>query len=240
MKEKILRIVNILFVIVQTTFLGFILFSDADTNNLCFLTVCFGFIHAIPFVKKEKFNLIYLFGLLFTVISDIFLVLRFSKTGAYSDQTVAMTTFSIAQLCYGAYLLLAKENKKVIIIHLTIRIVISLIAVGATLLVLKENSNYLAVVSLFYFANLISNVIFAFTEFKKHTLFAIGLVAFLFCDVFIGLNIAEGTFLTFPENSFLYKLAHPDFNYAWLFYVISQTLISLNLAVKVKWKKEKN
>lgn len=240
MKEKILRIVNILFVIIQTTFLGLILFLDADTNTLCFLTVCFGFLHAIPFVKREKYGVIYVLGLLFTVISDIFLVLRFSKTGAYFDQAVAMTTFSIAQLCYGAFLLLIKEDKKTKVIHLSIRLVLSLVAVGATLIVLKANANYLAVVSLFYFANLITNAILSFTEFKKHTLFAIGLVAFIFCDIFIGLNIAEGAFLTFPETSFLYKLAHPNFNYAWLFYVISQTLISLNLAVKFKWKKEKN
>lgn len=141
MKDKILRIVNILFVIIQTTFLGLILFLDADTNTFCFLTVCFGFLHAIPFVKREKYGVIYVLGLLFTVISDIFLVLRFSKTGAYSDQAVAMTTFSIAQLCYGAFLLLEKEEKKTKVIHLTIRLVLSLIAVGATLIVLKENAN---------------------------------------------------------------------------------------------------
>ncbi len=240
MKEKIFRIISILFVIIQTTFLGLILFLDADTNILCFLTVCFGFLHAVPYVKKEKFNYLYLLGLLFTVISDVFLVLRFQYTKAYSDQAIAMTTFSIAQLCYGAFLLLAKEEKRERIIHLSIRVFLSVIAVGATLLVLKENANYLAVISLFYFANLISNAVFAFTEFKKFTLFAVGLVAFIFCDIFIGLNIAVGSFISVSETSFIYQLAHPNFNYAWLFYVISQTLISLNLAVKFKWKKEKN
>lgn len=240
MKKKMLRIINILFVIVQATFLGLILFLDADVNIFCFLTVCFGFLHAIPFVKKEKYGIAYILGLLFTVISDIFLVLRFTKTGAYSDQAIAMTTFSIAQLCYGAFLLLEKKEKKTKIIHLSIRVVLSVSVVVATLIVLKENANYLAIISLFYFANLITNTILAFTEFKKHPLFAIGLVAFVLCDIFIGLNMAVGTFITVPETSFIYQLAHTKFNYAWLFYVISQTLISLNLAVKIKCKKEKN
>ena len=96
-----------------------------------------------------------------------------------------------------------------------------------TAVVLKENANFLSLISMFYFANLAANIVFSFMQFKLNPLFPIGLTLFSFCDILIGLEMLDN-FMTIPETSFINKINDVQINLAWAFYVPSQTLISLS------------
>ena len=162
-------------------------------------------------------------ALLCTVCADYFLVLRGAE-----QQFLAMLFFSITQLAYAARLFVEDKKPTRRIVHLAARVGFSLLIIAVTLAVLGGGADRVALISMFYFANLTLNVVFAFLQGKKMRLFAIGLALFLCCDVFIGLSLIEG-WLPLTKGGILYALAHPGFNAAWVFYVPSQALLSLSL-----------
>ena len=161
-------------------------------------------------------------GLFCTVLADLFLVVIKPMM-----QLHAMIFFSLTQICYFIIIYLNQENTNKKVIHLIIRITITGISLLATVLVLKENTDALSLISLFYYANLISNIIFSFTINEINIIFSIGLILFACCDLLIGLNIMASSYLPIEEGTLLYFLAHPGFNLAWIFYVPSQVLLSL-------------
>ena len=237
--KSLKNITNTIFIATELVLLCLILFANTNVDLVCFITVCLACIHGGAFVIIRKKDYACICALAFTVISDVFLVLRYTSTGAYSDQAIAMSTFSIAQLSYFAFMFLQTENKKLRTAHVITRIALSTFAVALTLIVLKENANYMLVVTMFYFANLLLNAVFSFVEFKKFNVMAIGFVFFILCDVLIGLSIALGSIIIVPESSFLYRITFSGFNFAWLFYVISQTLLSLYVARAQDFNKAK-
>ena len=111
---------------------------------------------------------------------------------------------------------------------LFIRLGLIAAAEAITVLILKDATDPLAVISICYYVNLIFNIILAFLQFKQYRLFAIGLVFFLLCDTVIGLQVMSGGYLPIPEGSLLDKILSVPFNLAWLFYLPSQVLISLS------------
>lgn len=165
-------------------------------------------------------------ALVTTVCADYFLVVREPRV-----QLTAMLFFSVTQLSYFARLYKEDTNKKRRKVHVLTRIAVSLFALLLTWLVLRENTDAVAMISIFYFANLLLNVLFAFLNFEKPGLLATGLLLFSLCDLFIGLSLIEG-YVPLAEGSFLYHLAHPGFNAAWIFYVPSQALLALSLLPK--------
>ena len=162
-------------------------------------------------------------ALLTTVCADYFLVLRGAK-----EKLVAMLFFSLTQLCYFARIYFTETSKKTRTVHAILRVSLPLLTILVTLLVLGKNADAVALVSMFYFANLLLNVVFAFLLGEKLPLLAIGLLLFACCDVFVGLSLIEG-YLPLAEGSLIYRLAHPGFNLAWVFYVPSQALLALSL-----------
>ena len=92
--------------------------------------------------------------------------------------------------------------------------------------ILKDKFDFLSAISMFYFTNLILNIVLSFFEFKKSPLFAIGLLLFLGCDIFVGLQVANGLYINIPTDSILYNIIFAPFNISWLCYLPSQTLIS--------------
>ena len=131
----------------------------------------------------------------------------------------------IVQFIYGYYLLINdKDHLKISII---IRLVINVILITAGILVLKDNTDFLSMFSVIYLANIISNIIACFLNLKKYYLLLIGLFLFLLCDVYTGLFIADGTYLTYKESGLLYSLVNANFNFTWFFYIPSQTIIAI-------------
>ena len=139
-----------------------------------------------------------------------------------------MIFFSITQICYFIRIYLSQNDRKIRIIHLIVRILLVVIALIATIIVLKENTDLLSLISLFYYANLLVNVVFSFITNKKSLLFSIGLACFAMCDLFIGFSVLNDSYIELKEGTLLYFLANPGFNIAWIFYVPSQTLIALS------------
>lgn len=182
-----------------------------------FISIVLCFVHVLVNAKtNDKFILA---GLGCTVMADFFLVVC-----SPIQQLWGMIFFLIAQSLYAVKLHLANQNKAL----LWARIVLILFALTITVLVLREKTDALALVSLCYYANLIFNIVVAFTRFKQMRLFPIALVLFLLCDTVIGLQVACGGYLPIAEGSLLHRIIFMPFNLSWLFYLPSQVLISLS------------
>lgn len=158
-------------------------------------------------------------GLACTVGADFFLVVCDPI-----QQFWGMVFFLGAQSLYAAMLHRSRPGKTL----LFIRLGLIAAAEAVTVLILKDATDPLAVISICYYVNLIFNIILAFLQFKQYRLFAIGLVFFLLCDTVIGLQVMSGGYLPIPEGSLLDKILSVPFNLAWLFYLPSQVLISLS------------
>ena len=203
-----------------------LIFLTSDLLNawICYSAIILNFVMAMILFKKSKNVFLTEVALLMTCFADLFLVILNPKV-----QLVAMIFFCITQGCYFLRILFNTNSKKQRIFHIGIRAVLSVLGILATFLVLKEKTDALAVISVFYFVNLFLNVVFAFIGCKKSALFAVGLLLFMCCDILIGLNVASGGYLTFTEGTLLAWLAEPPINLAWGFYVPAQVLIVLSI-----------
>ena len=199
---------------------------------LKFSSIVFACLFCIIFAERSYSYLFTQSALVFTLISDYFLVLGIAEV-----KTVAMIFFSCAQICY--FLRLYFEEKRAMLnkIHLIIRISASALILPATALVLGKNCDALALVSMFYYANLILNAIFAYIRFNDSPLFAIGLTLFILCDTVIGLSSLKH-YLPIDKSSLFYKILHPGFDLGWAFYLPSQALLSASLLPHRIAKKE--
>lgn len=225
-------ILSVVFAIIQAINLYLILFDKQSTNLLSLAFIILSASFGIVFSLDKKHYIFLIIAFIFTVIADYFLVIRFQETGDIFDQSAGVTTFIVTQTFYFLFLLFSCDNRKVKIANILTRIVLSIIVLIVAIIVLKEKLNYLVVVSLIYFSFLIINVIFAFIQHKKTGLiFAIGLVFFMLCDILIGLSVVFNAIFEVSTESFIYKLVFHPFNFAWLFYGISQTLIPLSIAL---------
>lgn len=186
---------------------------------------------AFLFFSRTKRYLFTQAALLATVCADYFLVLRGAE-----QKLIAMLFFSVTQLCYFARIYFAENREKRRTVHVILRILVPILTLALTLAVLGKSADAVATVSMFYFANLLLNIVFAFLLGEKPPIFAVGLLLFAFCDVFVGLSLLDG-YLPITKGSFIYRLAHPGFNLAWVFYVPSQALLALSLAPSYKRKK---
>ena len=197
--------------------------TSAEANRIVsFSAVALAAVFVWIYAKRTTEFYLSAAALIFTVIADFFLVLI-----TPTQQIPAMLAFLVVQSCYFVKILRFHGGRVKKTVHISVRAAVSAVAVLITLLVLGEGCDALAVISIVYFANLILNVIFSFIEIKKNALLATGLLLFLLCDIFVGLSMIDG-YLPVMEGSFIYLLAHPSFNAAWLFYVPAQTLLSLS------------
>lgn len=234
--KKSYLIATTIFVVAQIILGVLIQFSSGKTYSwLTISVVALCFIFVLLNFDKKFLNAIMLLTMFFTVCADLFLCGLIENENA---KLIAMIFFNLVQKGYLLRIYFNHQTKKQRIIHLSVRGSIIFIAVIATVLVLKKNVNALAIVSLIYYANLIVNIVFAFMQTKFSILLPLGLVLFILCDTFVGLNVMEELFISFNEGSFLYRLAHPSINVSWLFYVPSQILLALsvreNLFIKRK------
>ena len=162
-------------------------------------------------------------ALLLTACADWFLVLP-----SPPNQLPGMVFFSLAQLAYGARLCLAESSPRRRRVQLWARALLSAAALTATVLVLGKGTDAVALVSMLYYANLILNLILAWTQLPKQAIMAVGLTLFLLCDTLIGLAFLDG-YIPIGEESVIYRIIHPGFDLAWAFYLPSQMLLAVSL-----------
>ena len=223
MKKKIIFAFSIAFGFVELIMLVLILTLKGQAGTiLSFCSIAISFLYSMLFLSKNISNTSTSLALLFATVSDIFLVLVSPRI-----QTVAMTTFSVTQIML-AIRLFCNANKKQKIWQCILRAVFVIIVLIVTVIVLKGKVDYLSVISMFYYSNLIFNVIVAFTQIKKSKLLAIGLLLFLCCDTLVGISTCA-PYISIPKTNILYVMATSSFNWIWLFYLPSQVLIAYSL-----------
>lgn len=158
----------------------------------------------------------------FNTLADVFLIL---VTPAMPIS--AMLCFSVVAALYFLLILFSTESKESVRIHIFVRLALLTVMLFVTLGVLGEAVDFLAVISVLYFTNLILNIIFSALLGPGRILLTVGLVFFAVCDVFVGFSMM-GEYLSISEGTFAYFLAHPGFNAAWLFYVPAQLFLALS------------
>ena len=163
-------------------------------------------------------------GLVLTLFADYFLVLAERQ-----EQIPAMICFSLTQIFYFIRLYNSHESHVSRRVHLLVRVALIAMALLLTVAVLGEGADTLSLVSLFYYANLIMNLIVAFTQTRRSILLPVELALFLLCDTVVGLNVMAESYIQSFDNTALHRLLNPGFNLAWVFYVPSQVLIPLSL-----------
>jgi len=169
-------------------------------------------------------------ALTFTVCADLFLVVL---DGTYEHRVIAMCFFSVTQLAYAARIYL-EEGKIERKIHAIARIAVMSLALVLPFIVLGDGADALSVISVVYFANLVLNAVFAIALCRGNPwglVFAVGLILCVGCDVFVGFGNIEA-YLPIKEGSFLFWLANPGMNMAWVFYTPSQALLGADLVVR--------
>lgn len=229
-KNKIINLISAIFVGVQLGFYIIIMGElSSNENVLTFLSVITSFVFSILMISQKKQAFLTSFALLFTVISDVFLMLVHPI-----KQDVAMTTFSIAQLLYCYRLLVEMNREKERVIHLIVRAVLCAVIEIIAIIVVGTSFDVIVALSVFYFANLVMNLLSSFRKFDASPYLAIGFLCFIMCDVVVGLSMAVDVYLTIPETSIFYNIAHPQVNLVHMFYVPSQTLIALSTTNYVK------
>lgn len=214
-----LAIELVLFVLVQTA-------SGTANTVVSFGVVVLSCLFALLMCEKSIDYALTQGALVATVMADLFLVVLEPM-----NREAGMVFFSIAQICYFVKIYLCQDKKRRTA-HLFVRLGVIIVALVATVLVLGEDTDFLSLISLFYYANLITSVVFALMEKRKMLIFAIGLVLFAMCDAVIGLSTMAELYIPVSEGGLLYSIIHPGFNLAWIFYVPSQALISYSLAHK--------
>lgn len=182
---------------------------------LCFLT-------SLVLLRAKRASVFTSAALLFTAVADFFLILL--GTG----KLIAMCAFTLTQIFYCLRTLLVAETRKERICNVAVRLCGSALAALAVYIVLKEEAEPLFVISLVYYVNLLTNIVFAFLHFKKHRLFAIGLLLFALCDALIGLSFVEDIF-ALPEGNFISQLWSLPVHLESMFYQPSQVFLALSV-----------
>lgn len=227
--NKILLSLSLLFLLAEMQ-LGYIIQTSKDPYNTQFFTIALACVFCFLFIEKSKSYIFTQIALIFTVCADFFLVFPDRQ-----KQLLGMIFFLQTQMAYFLRIYFEENNRKIRKIHLITRASASVITVLATCVVLGAKTDALSLVSIFYYTNLILNVIFSFLIFKKAYILATGLVLFAICDMFIGFaNI--GPYMNISASSLIYKLLHSEINIAWAFYIPSQMLLAISL-LPIKTKK---
>ena len=167
-------------------------------------------------------------AMLFTLAADYFLVASPSP-----DKMMGMVFFTGTQIFIFLHLYLREDNKKRRRANLYVRLGLSALLVIITLIVLGSNADTLAIISIIYYANLLTSMIFAPFDKRGGKLLCIGLVLFALCDINVGLWVLNDMYTGgFPADSFLHQLLFSGIDLVWIFYIPSQTLIPLVPLIK--------
>ena len=228
--HPVASLLALLFVLTEIAMGIYVQIGSIQVNVVAYCSVVLAFAFVACCFAKNQLWAFTACAMANTLLADVFLVLTDPR-----KQLLAMVFFNCAQIFYALRLFYQQTSNKARVRHLTIRVVACTTLAAATLLVLRQNANTLAVISAIYYANLLCNIVYAFTV-RDYT-FAVGLVFFALCDAFVGLGVLC-QMLDLPTTSALHQIAFPSkFDPVWAFYVPSQTLIALStLEHKLKTK----
>lgn len=210
------KLVTIVFILIEVILFPFAVFVCPQNRILQYMGVVIAFIYSIYSSFKKDDQLIITVALFNTLIADLFILVL----NKYIE--IGMIFFIITQLVYF-FLIFKNEEKRKAIIHLSSIGLLLISSLTGVIILLKDNLNMVIIESCIYGTLLITNAIFSFTNFKLFKTVSIGLLLFIMCD----LGVAYG-FLKDMDLIYIEFISNLPFNYVWLFYLPSQTLISLN------------
>ena len=211
------------------TLLGILFQAGVGHGRLLrFITVVLACLFCVLFAERSWEYLLTQSALLLTVCADWFLVLPPTP-----NQLPGMIFFAVAQSVYAARLYLSESSPLRRRLQLVLRTCLSAAAMAVTALVLGKDTDAVALLSLFYYANLIFNMILAWIQSPRQLPLAVGFTLFLLCDTLVGFAFLD-SYLTVAEGSLIHRINHPGFDLAWAFYLPSQMLLSLSLFPK-RW-----
>lgn len=210
---------TILFLIAEAILFVFIIFVNPScVRILQWVSILLCFLFALK--VGRKLSLINL-ALLLTVVADGFLVLPASPI-----QIPGTTFFAFVSITYFLFLFL-KESGKIRKIHLFSRIFLIIVVLVVAVIVLKDNTDYLSLISVFYFTNLVLNIVFSFATFRKNMLLSLGLILFALCDIVVGLVAGANIYIPVKEGGIIDSIINAPINLSWFFYIPSQVIIAL-------------
>lgn len=205
LKLPFLAIELILYILILTTGGSVLVWSSFGAILLCFLYAAAG--KGDRFIKG---------GLCLTMLADLCLVVCDPVQRLWG-----MVFFLAAQSLYACRLHAKRKSKTMLYLRLWMIIAIEL----AAILILRSSADALALVSVCYYALLVTSIVHSFLAHDR--LFAVALCLFVLCDTVVGLQVAANGYLPISRGSALHSLLFMDFNLSWFFYLPSQVLIAL-------------
>jgi len=187
---------------------------------ICIITSCLFCIFLSDGSKVYRFTQI---GLIGTVGADFFLVFL-----PFQLKVPGMMCFCVTQLAYFLKTYEEDDNRLRKKIHLILRASASVLSLFITALVLGSRTDLLALLSVFYYAHLLLNVIFSYLQFKKLHIFAIALTLFIVSDTLIGFGNLS-SYLLIPRGSFVFFLLRLFRGFVMPLYLAAQIMIPLSL-----------
>ena len=198
--------------------------STADVwSYTAYLSVILVVIFAIFVCRCKGAEHFIKLGLLLTLVADYFLVIE------GNSHLLGVETFLLVQLAYFVYLLFREERASVRLANFLTRVLLCALLLSAAYIILGEETDTLSLVSVVYYANLLTNILFAFMRGRKEMIFAIGLTLFALCDLCVGIESLAYFYLDTDISRFFYS---DTLNLSWMFYQPSQVLIALSLYFK--------
>ena len=190
---------------------------------------------ALNLIKKEKGALTratsgYLLGLamICTLAADYFLVAI-----PEMERMRGMICFMGTQIFIFLHLISGEQSKKKRVKQLIFRITATLLMVMITFVVLGSNADSLAIISVIYYANLLTSLLFAPAHPYGGRLLCFGLILFALCDINVGLAVLNDLYGgSFSEGSIIHSILYSGVDLAWIFYLPSQALIPLPILKK--------
>lgn len=220
--SKLKKIVIAVYLAVMVS-LGFLMHTTDYFRIFAYSSVVLAFVMNLILFRKTAAQVATVVALLFTLGADYFLVIR------GDSYPFAMVLFSVAQLAYATRIWFGSSDSARRV-ELIVRGGVALLSILLPFLVLGSGADFLSVISVFYFGQLILNCVFSATLVEKRNyLLIVGLVLFLFCDIFVGFGNLSA-YLPIEKGTLAWWLAHPPINMAWVFYLPSQALLGISNA----------
>ena len=202
-----------LFVLMKTVAYSFFAY-------ICLITAC---LFCILLADRSKPYIFTKIGLITTVIADFFLVLL-----PVQLRVPGMVFFCMTQLAYFMRIYSEDDNRIRKRFHLILRAVISVLGIVLAYVVLGSRLDILSFLSVFYYANLVLNLIFSYLQFKKLKTLAIAFSFFILSDTLIGFDNLS-SYLLIPRGSVIHIIIRHFSSWVMPLYLIAQTLIALSL-----------
>lgn len=188
---------------------------ESSTLKYVGISLCLAFSLYCLIRKRKMANCFIPIALVFTLISDYFLLFNTNQ----NLYVYGLITFIITQLIYFAFILYLRKSKLELLTNLLVRFLLTIAALVVAFYL--NYSDVLTIIALAYFVELLSN--FLYSTFlikldKEYLIFSLGLLLFIGCDINVGLNnvhLFEGI-----DYSLVFFLM-------WVFYLPSQVLLSL-------------